>query len=105
MYAFPRITLSAAAIDTARAQGMAPDAFYAMQLLEHTGICVVPGSGFGQRADTWHVRTTFLPAEEKVDKVAELMAKFHAPVYCKVRPRVNALSACWRFWPSLIALP
>lgn len=78
MYAFPRITLSQSACDAAKAAGMAPDAYYAMQLLEATGICVVPGSGFGQKPGTWHVRTTFLPADDKVDKVAELMSKFHA---------------------------
>ena len=49
-----------------------------MRLLEATGICVVPGSGFGQREGEWHVRTTFLPAAEKVDKVATLMKRFHA---------------------------
>jgi len=27
-----------------------------MKLLEETGICLVPGSGFGQRDDTYHFR-------------------------------------------------
>lgn len=35
---------------------MAPDMFYCMKLLEETGICVVPGSGFGQREGTYHFR-------------------------------------------------
>lgn len=39
---------------------MEPDAFYSLRLLESTGICVVPGSGFGQVEGTWHFRTTFL---------------------------------------------
>ncbi|MEA3307073.1 MAG: aminotransferase class I/II-fold pyridoxal phosphate-dependent enzyme, partial [Elusimicrobiota bacterium] len=34
---------------------------YCMELLEKTGICVVPGSGFGQAPGTLHFRTTFLP--------------------------------------------
>lgn len=38
---------------------MAPDMFYCMELLEETGICVVPGSGFGQRAGTYHFRYHF----------------------------------------------
>ena len=38
MYAFPRITLPAGRTDEE----------YCMALLEETGICVVPGSGFGQ---------------------------------------------------------
>lgn len=35
---------------------MAPDMFYCLKLLEDTGICVVPGSGFGQRDGTYHFR-------------------------------------------------
>ena len=35
---------------------MKPDAMYCFQLLEETGICVVPGSGFGQREGTHHFR-------------------------------------------------
>lgn len=38
---------------------MAPDMFYCMKLLEDTGICVVPGSGFGQREGTYHFRYHF----------------------------------------------
>ncbi|NWX78810.1 ALAT2 aminotransferase, partial [Alca torda] len=37
-------------------QGQAPDMFFCMKLLEETGICVVPGSGFGQREGTFHFR-------------------------------------------------
>lgn len=39
-----------------QAHSMAPDMFYCMKLLEETGICVVPGSGFGQREGTYHFR-------------------------------------------------
>ena len=39
-----------------KAAGQAPDAFYCFQLLENTGMCVVPGSGFGQREGTYHFR-------------------------------------------------
>jgi len=35
---------------------MEPDAMYCYQLLEETGICVVPGSGFGQKEGTYHFR-------------------------------------------------
>jgi len=30
---------------------------YCYELLEETGICVVPGSGFGQRQGTYHFRS------------------------------------------------
>ncbi|NXH17896.1 ALAT2 aminotransferase, partial [Bucco capensis] len=56
MYSFPRIQLPPRAQDAAKAQGQAPDMFFCLRLLEETGICVVPGSGFGQRQDTFHFR-------------------------------------------------
>lgn len=36
--------------------GEEPDMFYCMKLLEETGICLVPGSGFGQKDGTYHFR-------------------------------------------------
>lgn len=48
MYLFPRIKLPEKAIKAAEAANKAPDAFYCRQLLNATGIVVVPGSGFGQ---------------------------------------------------------
>ncbi|OQA35216.1 MAG: Glutamate-pyruvate aminotransferase AlaA [Acidobacteria bacterium ADurb.Bin340] len=68
MYAFPKITLPAGRTD----------ADYAMALLEQTGICVVPGSGFGQIPGTAHFRTTILPPTAKIQKVVERLATFHA---------------------------
>ena len=48
------------AAEAAAAEGRTADEFYCMRLLEATGICVVPGSGFGQKDGTLHFRTTFL---------------------------------------------
>lgn len=39
------------------------------------GICVVPGSGFGQKDGTFHFRTTFLPPEDKVSSICPLFEK------------------------------
>nr|XP_013805735.1 PREDICTED: alanine aminotransferase 2-like [Apteryx mantelli mantelli] len=61
MYSFPRIELPPRAVQEAKAQGQAPDMFFCMKLLEETGICVVPGSGFGQREGTYHFR--WVPVE------------------------------------------
>ncbi|EXJ85638.1 alanine transaminase [Capronia coronata CBS 617.96] len=61
MYLFPTIHLSPRAIEAAKKADRAPDVFYCLRLLDTTGICVVPGSGFGQEPGTLHVRTTFLP--------------------------------------------
>ena len=48
MYAFPRVEIPAKAIEKAKELGTTPDNLYALSLLEDTGICVVPASGFGQ---------------------------------------------------------
>lgn len=42
------------------------------QMLDASGIILVPGSGFGQEEGTLHFRTTFLPSE---DTMAETMAR------------------------------
>ncbi|KAJ3998678.1 transaminase [Lentinula boryana] len=75
LYLYPKITLSSKAIAEAEKHGKQPDAFYALQLLDETGICVVPGSGFGQREGHWHYRLTCLcpGVEEYVGK----LEKFH----------------------------
>ena len=68
MYAFPSITLPPGRTDEE----------YCMALLEQTGICVVPGSGFGQVPGTAHFRTTILPPTDKIASVVERLAGFHA---------------------------
>lgn len=77
MYTFPRVTLPQKAIELAKKEGKAPDMFYCMKLLEETGICLVPGSGFGQREGTYHFRMTILPPAEKLKVVLEKIGKFH----------------------------
>jgi aspartate/methionine/tyrosine aminotransferase len=67
MYAFPRIALP---------EGVT-DAEWCLALLEETGICVVPGSGFGQVAGTWHFRTTILPPLDRIEQVVARIAEFH----------------------------
>jgi alanine transaminase len=138
MYLFPRVRLPAKAVQEAIKQKKTPDSFYCLALLDQTGmhthtrhahahahntliayscvshhfagICVVPGSGFGQKDGTYHFRTTFLPPEDKVrqppktaqlflfdgrtthlllllqiDAVAKSIAKFHQDFMQKYR--------------------
>lgn len=75
LYLFPQIKLSDKAIDAAKEAGKEPDIFYALGLLDETGICVVAGSGFGQKEGEWHYRLTCLcpGVEEYVGK----LEKFH----------------------------
>ncbi|XP_063234998.1 alanine aminotransferase 1 [Bacillus rossius redtenbacheri] len=77
MYAFPQLRLPEKAVKEAQSRGMQPDTFYAFQLLENTGICVVPGSGFGQREGTYHFRTTILPQPEKLKTMLDQFRSFH----------------------------
>jgi alanine transaminase len=50
---------------------------YCMTLLEETGICVVPGSGFGQLPGTLHFRTTFLPPKDEIEELVKKIKAFH----------------------------
>jgi len=78
LYLFPRIRLSAQAIEAARKAGKQPDTLYALQLLDDTGICVVPGSGFGQKEGQYHYRLTCLcpGVEEYVGALERFHHKF-----------------------------
>lgn len=67
MYAFPTITLPAGRNDDE----------YCLALLEKTGICVIPGSGFGQLPGTAHFRTTILPPLEQIEEVVGKIREFH----------------------------
>jgi aspartate/methionine/tyrosine aminotransferase len=67
MYAFPTIQLPPGRTDGE----------YCMALLEATGICLVPGTGFGQRPGTAHFRTTILPPTEKLQAVVKRLGEFH----------------------------
>lgn len=87
-----------------QAEGVVPDMFYCMKLLEEEGICLVPGSGFGQRDGTFHfrlasmlniflhflyifraclmtpfppIRMTILPPTEKLKVVLQKIRDFH----------------------------
>jgi len=45
-----------AAIDEAASRSLTPDTMYCVQLVEETGISVVPGEGIGQVPGTYHFR-------------------------------------------------
>ncbi|XP_076000955.1 alanine aminotransferase 2-like [Genypterus blacodes] len=77
MYSFPRITIPEKAIKEATDKGQLPDMFYCMKLLEETGICLVPGSGFGQRDGTYHFRMTILPPTDKLKILLDKVKEFH----------------------------
>jgi len=78
MYLFPSVALTTPMVEAAAAAGMAADEWYCIQLLEATGLVVVPGSGFGQKEGTFHFRTTFLPPEDAITEVLAKLKDFQA---------------------------
>ena len=77
MYCFPKVDMPEGAVKAAEDQGIAADTLYALSLLERTGICVVPASGFSQKEGRWGFRTTFLPPEDEMKKAVDLFKKHH----------------------------
>eukprot|EP00571_Detonula_confervacea_P015798 CAMPEP_0172299458 /NCGR_PEP_ID=MMETSP1058-20130122/1762_1 /TAXON_ID=83371 /ORGANISM="Detonula confervacea, Strain CCMP 353" /LENGTH=539 /DNA_ID=CAMNT_0013008913 /DNA_START=72 /DNA_END=1691 /DNA_ORIENTATION=+ len=79
MYCFPSVELPPGVIKASEEMGFSPDTLYALDLLQTTGICVVPASGFGQRPGRFGFRTTFLSPESKsvVEKIRD-----HYPTFC-----------------------
>ena len=85
MYAFVKFTLpedptidfKAATDEQITEYNANRDSEYCMSLLEETGICVVPGSGFGQIPGTLHFRTTFLPPRDEIKDFVEKLREFH----------------------------
>ncbi len=94
MYAFVKFELP----HTADVNKMSPeerlayeskrDFDYCMALLEGTGICVVPGSGFGQLPGTLHFRTTFLPPKDEITELVVRIRDFHAGYIEKIKKNI-----------------
>jgi len=77
MYAFPKIEIPQKAIEHAKSLDLEPDMFYCLELLNSTGICVIPGSGFLQKSGTYHFRTTILPPTDQIKTLLLSFEKFH----------------------------
>lgn len=81
MFLDPKLDIPQKAIEKAsktmiNGKPVEPDMLWAMELLDSTGIVVVPGSGFGQFPGTYHFRITFLPEPEIMDSVIEKISNF-----------------------------
>ena len=66
MYIFPNVTLPDKFVEEAAKKGKPADFLWAKRMLEEAGVCVIPGSGFGQKPGTYHFRTTFLADKESL---------------------------------------
>lgn len=86
MYAFPQIYLPRRVIEEAKEIGKSPDMLYCIELLENTGICVVPGSGFGQREGTFHFRYVILLSLSNLSRFSLSSHKDKVSYYCEMMP-------------------
>ena len=78
MYCFPSVQMPPGVINASKELGFSPDTLYALDLLQSTGICVVPASGFGQKEGRFGFRTTFLSPESRtvVEKIRDHYEQF-----------------------------
>merc|ERR1719162_2748137 len=83
MYAFPQVQLPAKFIAHAKSLGALPDTQYCKELLKKLGVIMVPGNGFGQRANTFHFRMTILPQEEDLVKMLKGLKTFQDELYAE----------------------
>jgi len=77
MYIFPSVQLPPRFIEEAEKQGKKPDFLWAKYMLEEAGVCVIPGSGFGQKPGTYHFRTTFLADQNSLTDAVHRMKVVH----------------------------
>ena len=86
MYAFPQLRLPKKFIESCESAGKKPDAVWCMGLVEQEGIVTVPGSGFGQVPGTYHFRTTILPPDEDMERVARRIDAYQRRIIANYGP-------------------
>jgi len=65
-YAFPKIELE-----------KQNDNHFVAKLIKETGVVVVPGTGFGQKPGTNHMRVVFLPQDDVLEKAYKNIVEFY----------------------------
>jgi aspartate/methionine/tyrosine aminotransferase len=83
MYAFPRVTLPKKYINQAKKLGKTPDTLYCIEVLKELGVIMVPGSGFGQIAGTYHYRLTILPELKDLEGMLKGLKAFQEKLYAQ----------------------
>ncbi len=65
---------------------MAPDFLYCLKMVEETGIMTVPGSGFGQKKDTYHFRiTNLVTPTERMAETLQTLKEFNERFVAKYK--------------------
>lgn len=77
IYAFPSIKMPPGAVKAAKGKYQDASEFYAMELIEATGVCVAPGCYFGQKPGTYHFRTTILLHPNELRAMLLKIKEFH----------------------------
>ncbi|XP_074507556.1 alanine aminotransferase 2-like [Sebastes fasciatus] len=75
-FAFPRLHLPPKAIQKAKEMGMHPDVFYCIRLLEEAGVFVSPGSQYGQKEGTHHIRFCIMTPEDTMEELLRRLTSF-----------------------------
>lgn len=76
MYVFPKITIRPQFYEMAKKENKEPDFIWCREFLKQYGVCVVPGSGFGQKEKTFHFRMTILPEMEDLKYIINSLKMF-----------------------------
>ena len=76
MYLFPKIEIKPEFHEMAKKENKQPDFIWCREFLKKYGICVVPGSGFGQPEGTFHFRMTVLPEMNDLKYFINSLKKF-----------------------------
>lgn len=75
MYVFPKVQIPTWIKEKTKMTGHTYDFQFCYELLNRYGICVVPGSGFGQKEGTFHFRMTLLPNYDDLVYFLESLTK------------------------------
>lgn len=79
-YAFPRLHMNQS------------DNHFVAELINETGVVVVPGTGFGQKPGTQHFRVVFLPPENILEKAYKKIRDFSEKYFEKHEVEVESKS-------------
>ena len=78
LYLFPQIHLPQKFIKECIENDLKPDEEYCLKMLKEIGVCTIPGSGFGQKENTFHFRIAILPPEDEINEISEKIKLFHS---------------------------
>ncbi|KAK7945548.1 hypothetical protein WMY93_001276 [Mugilogobius chulae] len=57
--------------------GMEPDTFYCLRFLEDTGVITTPGSEYGQKDGTYHIRFCIMTLSDTIEHLLTNLVAFH----------------------------